>query len=324
MRHIIFLVTLIFVGCINSSPKRYEIAGFAQGTTYKIVYYDNRESISKIEIDSLLSAFEKSCSIFDSTSLISRINRNETDTVDTYISDCEKVARHIYKVSNGAYDITSEPLSEAYGFLRQNAIDSVNVDSILQFVGHDKMKIENGRIIKNDNRLAINLNSIAQGYSVDLVAKYIANKGVVNYLVEIGGEVYCKGVRGDKSLWKVGIDKPIDGNMEAGKELQLVVELTDRGLNTSGNYRKFYKNNNGERINHILDPRTGLSTNNDMLSATIIADNTTIADGYATMLIVLGSEKSIIFLNNNKDIEGYIIYHQNDSIKTYSTIKEKQ
>lgn len=323
MRNSIILLALLFVSCTSGGLKRYEITGFAQGTTYKIVYYDNRESVKKAEIDGLLSAFDKSCSLYDSTSLISRINRNETDTVDTYISDCEKVARHIYKISNGAYDITSEPLSEAYGFLRKNAIDSVNVDSILQFVGHDKIRIENGKIIKADSRMAINLNSIAQGYSVDLVAKYIADKGLTNYLVEIGGEVYCKGVKDDQSLWKVGIDKPMDGNMEAGKDLQLIVELTNKGLNTSGNYRKFYKKESGERVNHILDPRTGLSTNNDMLSATIIADNTTIADGYATMLIVIGSEKSIEFLNNNSDIEGYIIYHENDSIKTYSTIKEK-
>lgn len=317
----ILFISLIF-GCSGEQqPKRYEIEGFAQGTTYKIVYYDTKESVSKAEIDSLLLIFDNSCSSYNTTSLISRLNRGETDTVDTYITDCERMAREIYEISEGAYDITCQPLINAYGFLREDKADTVNLDSILPLVGHDKIKIENGRLIKTDPRVAIDLNSIAQGYSVDLVSEYIAAKGLRNFLVEIGGEIYASGQKSDTAMWKVGIDKPIDGNMTAGNDLQMILTLRDKGLNTSGNYRKFYESK-GERINHIIDPRTGNSHSNDMLSATVIAPTTALADGLATMMMVIGSDRCKEFLMSRKDIEGYIIYHKGDTIQTFSTLKQ--
>lgn len=316
-----FLFPVIF-SC-SSVNKRYEISGFAQGTTYKVIYYDTKERVTKFDVDEILNDFNKSCSLFDTTSLITKLNKGLTDSVDIHIIECEKLARHIYELSEGAYDITSHPLSEAYGFLKKEAIESINIDSILKFVGHDKLRIIDGKMIKDDGRIAINLNSIAQGYSVDLVSKYIMSNGINNYLVEIGGEVYCSGIKGDGSLWKVGIDKPIDGNVISGENLQIVVSLSNKGLNTSGNYRNFYIRKDGKRVNHILDPRSGESKSSDVLSATIIADNTAIADGYSTMMIVLGAEKSIEFLNHNSEIEGYIIYKENDIVKTYSTLKNK-
>lgn len=319
--YFILVMSLIFSCGGELQPKRYEIEGFAQGTTYKIVYYDTKESIRKAEIDSLLLIFDNSCSSYNTTSLISRLNRGETDTVDTYITDCERMAREIYEISEGAYDITCQPLINAYGFLRENKADTVNLDSILPLVGHDKLKIENGRLIKTDPRVAIDLNSIAQGYSVDLVSEYIAEKGLRNFLVEIGGEIYASGQKSDTAMWKVGVDKPIDGNMTAGNDLQMVLTLRDKGLNTSGNYRKFYESK-GERINHIIDPRTGNSHSNDMLSATVIAPTTALADGLATMMMVIGSDRCKEFLMSRKDIEGYIIYHKGDTIQTFSTLKQ--
>lgn len=317
----ILFLSLVFSCGGEQQPQRHEIEGFAQGTTYKIVYYDTKESIRKAEIDSLLLIFDNSCSSYKTMSLISRLNRGETDTVDTYITDCERMAREIYEISEGAYDITCQPLINAYGFLREDKADTVNLDSILPLIGHDKIKIENGRLIKTDPRVAIDLNSIAQGYSVDLVSEYITAKGLKNFLVEIGGEIYASGQKSDTAMWKVGIDKPIDGNMTAGSDLQTTLTLRNKGLNTSGNYRKFYESK-GERVNHIIDPRTGNSHSNDMLSATVIAPTTALADGLATMMMVIGSDKCKAFLMSRRDIEGYIIYHQNDSIKIFSTLNQ--
>lgn len=302
--------------------QRFEITGFAQGTTYKVIYYELHEMVQKSEIDSLLRLFDKSCSLYDTTSLLSRLNRNETDSVDRYIADCERIARELYETSEGAYDITCAPLVRAYGFLRENKADHINLDSILPLVGHSKLKIENGRLVKTDPRISMDLNSIAQGYSVDLVSDYIRAKGCENFLVEIGGEVYCRGQKSDTAMWKIGIDKPIDGNMTAGSNLETTIRLKNKGLNTSGNYRKFYEEG-GKRVNHIIDPRTGDSGSNDMLSATVIAPTTALADALATMMMVIGSEQSIEYLKKNRDeIEGYLIYHKNDSIKTYSTLIE--
>lgn len=319
MKKILLILSVIALLSCKSADKRHEIVGFAQGTTYKIIYYNDSETVKQEEIDSLLKEFDKSCSLFDSTSLICRLNRGETDSVDRYITDCEKIAREIYELSDGAYDITCEPLSRAYGFLREQKTDSVNLDSLLQLVGHDKLKIENGKLIKAKPGMSINLNSIAQGYSVDLVSDYLREKGMRNYLVEIGGEIYCSGVKNDTAVWKIGIDKPIDGNMTAGSDLQIIISLTDKGLNTSGNYRKFFMEGT-KRINHILDPRTGDSGSNDMLSATVIAKSAVLSDGFATMMMVIGSEKCKEFLNSRDDIQGYIIYHEGDSIKTFSTL----
>lgn len=319
MKKFLLILSLIAILSCDRAQQRYEILGFAQGSTYKVIYINDSQSVNQSEIDNLLNEFNKSCSVFDSTSLISRLNRGETDSVDRYISDCEKIAREIYELSEGAYDITSEPLSRAYGFLRAQKTDTVNLDSLLLIVGHDKIRIENGKMIKSDPRVSINLNSIAQGYSVDLVSDYLRNKGLVNYLVEIGGEIYCSGMKSDTSQWKVGVDKPIDGNMTAGSDLQIIIPLKDKGLNTSGNYRKFFMEG-GKRVNHIVDPRTGNSTASDMLSATVIANSAVWSDGFATMMMVIGSEKCKEFLTNRKDIQGYIIYHEGDSIRTFSTL----
>lgn len=299
------------------------MSGFTQGTTYKIVYYSDSLFIEQESIDLLLARFSRSCSLYDTTSLISRINRNETDSVDQYITDCELVARELYLESDGAYDITSYPLSKAFGFLRENKVNNINIDSLLDIVGHSKIQISDGRIVKSDARVSIDLNSVAQGYSVDLVADYIKNLGINNFLVEIGGEVYCSGCKPDSLLWQIGIDKPIDGNMVEGAELQAVISVKDLGVNTSGNYRKFYIDDKGKRVNHIIDPRTGESSVSDVLSATIMTPSTALADGLATMLIVLGSEDAKRYLDNNRDrVEGYIIYHQDDEILTYSTFKQ--
>lgn len=323
MKKLLFILCgFLFLSCnATKEPQRFEMTGFAQGTTYKVIYYDLQETFQKSEIDSLLRAFDKSCSLYDTTSLLSRLNRNETDSVDRYITDCERIARELYEISEGAYDITCAPLIRAYGFLRENKADSIQLDSILPLVGHNKIRIENGKLIKADPRIMIDLNSIAQGYSVDLVSQYMSAKGCENFLVEIGGEIYCRGQKSDTAMWKIGIDKPIDGNMTAGSDLQTTIKLKNKGLNTSGNYRKFYEEG-GKRVNHIIDPRTGNSGSNDMLSATVIAPTTALADALATMMMVIGSDKCIEFLQGKKEIEAYLIYHKNDSIKTYSTLTE--
>lgn len=326
MKYFSLFVLFVFIfGCGGvSQNKRIELAGFTQGTTYKIVYYSDSIFIEQETIDLILADFSKSCSVYDTASLISRINRNETDRVDRYITDCEKIARELYIASKGAYDITSYPLSKAYGFLRENKEKEINLDSILNLIGHSKINIKDGRIIKGDPRITIDLNSIAQGYSVDLVADYIKNLGITNFLVEIGGEVYCSGTKPDSARWQIGIDRPVDGNMVEGEDLQAIISVKDLGVNTSGNYRKFYVDDKGKRVNHIIDPRTGESSVSDMLSATVMTQSTALADALATMLMVVGSTEAKNYLLENRDrVEGYIIYHENDSILTYSTFKEE-
>lgn len=281
---------------------------------------DKEEKITKSEIDSILNMFEKSCSLHDSTSLISRINNNQTDTTDRYIKECVNLALKLSRQSKGLYDITVAPLAKAYGFgAEAKPATNPNIDSILQFVGYEKINLAGNIITKSDPRVSIDLNSIAKGYSVDLVADYIRKQGVKDYLVEIGGEIYCTELCGDKP-WRVGIDKPIEGNMIPGEELQTIINVSQMGLATSGNYRKFYVAKDGTNIHHTINPKTGLCTTNNLLSASVLAPTTAEADGYATLFMSVGLEESKRILSKNPNLCGYLIYsNPNGTLSTYAT-----
>lgn len=315
-----FLLFILTLNACTDPVQKQVIDGFAQGTTYHIAYHsDKGRVVEKSDVDSVLNLFNKSCSLYDKNSLLVAINTNKTDSIDQHIMECIKTAKMLHEISGGLYDITIKPLTAAYGFIKKNQKqESINIDSILNFVGMDKIQINGNRIVKSSPNIEIDLNSIAQGYSVDLLSKFMEEQGLTDYIVEIGGEVFARG-NNRKQGWKVGIDKPIDGSYIAGKDLQAIMRLDDRGLTTSGNYRKFYTDESGKRVNHTINPKTGLSSQNSILSVTVVAKNATLADGYSTAFMVMGKKKSIEYLNNNKQLDAMIIYSEGDSIKTYIT-----
>ncbi len=319
-RVILLLAALTLVGCWgrNTAGKEnvadegkmtyYEMDGFALGTTYHIVYMA-KDTVSKSAIDNILNDFVESCSIFDSTSLLSRINRNETDTVDTNIRDCIELALRLGEESNGMYDITVKPLIEAYGFAAEGKTAHPDIDSLLEFVGYEKISLDGNRLVKQDSRIQIDLNSVAKGYCSDLVGHYFEKRGIENYLVEIGGEIATRGTNNGKE-WRVGIDKPIDHNNSPGASLQTILLLKDKGLATSGNYRRFYIDEEGNRVNHTVNPKTGLSVKQNLLSATVLAPTCAEADAYATLFMASGLDESIRILKENPDLAGYLIYSE--------------
>ncbi|MFI3267086.1 MAG: FAD:protein FMN transferase [Rikenellaceae bacterium] len=318
---IIILAIAVIIMMLNKEEgaQKFMIQGTAQGTFYNITYLDSEEKVTNTEIDSLLQAFDFSCSIYNTESLLSKVNNNESDTIDKYIAYCLDVAKDIFVKSDSLFDVTVKPLVEEYGFVRKEKGGEVNVDSLKQFIGFEKIEIDGNKVIKSDERVQIDLNSIAQGYSVDLVAQYFEKKGIENYIVEIGGELFARGRNQKGNIWRVGIDKPIDGNLDHTDEFQEIIELDGLGLATSGNYRKFYLDDNGNRINHTINPKTGLSATHNLLSATILADNATLADGYATACMVLGTEKAIEILKADSTLYGLLVYSEGDSIKTFTT-----
>lgn len=315
----ITLLIAILVSC-NNSNRKYIYDGFAQGTSYHIAYYSEEgELISQFEIDSILNDFNNSCSLYDKNSLLTAINSNKTDSLDQHIIKCINTAFYFNKISDELYDITIKPLTDAYGFTGGNRNKyNINIDSLLPHIGMHKLKIKNKKLIKSSLKMELDLNSIAQGYSVDLISNHISSKGITDYIVELGGEIYASGDNQNQG-WKVGIDKPIDNSYIAGQNLQAIITIKDKGLTTSGNYRKFYTSKNGERINHTIDPKTGKSSNNNMLSVTVIAQNAMLADGYTTAFMLMGKEKSIKYLNSNKNVDALLIYTDSDSVKTYAT-----
>jgi thiamine biosynthesis lipoprotein len=307
---LILLLSSIILSCKKSTPVYESFSGFVQGTTYSIVY-EKRSDLNpenlKNDTEKLLYDFDMSLSLYRDSSVLSKINRNETVTPDAFFTEAFKQSMDLSKLTGGAFDITVGPLVKAWGFgpdEHRNFSESKR-DSLLALIGMDKVKIENGIVIKSDPRVSLDFNAIAQGYSVDVVCDYFNQLKIKSYLVEIGGEVRVKGTK-DGNQWRIGIDRPEDNNNRPGDQLQAIIKMSDKSLATSGNYRKFYVEN-GIKYSHTIDPRTGYPAKNQLLSATILADECSYADGFATACMVIGKESSIELIQKN-NLEGYLIY----------------
>lgn len=296
------------------SGKTTIITGFAQGTTYKIVVKGDTLPGTKAAIDSLFDAVDNSVSLYNPNSLLSRINRNETDSVDELITRCIDVAYGISEESGGLYDITIKPLTGAYGFAEGRPTKSPNLDSLLPLVGYTKISVKDGRLVKADPRMQLDLNSIAQGMTSDYISQYLDGQGVKEYLVLTGGgEIFCKGLNATGKPWRTGIDRPYEGNIIPGQDLQTIIGMSDKGLATSGNYRKFYINEDGDKVVHTVNPITGRCVISNLLSATVVAENATLADAYGTMFMVLGLNESIKFLEKHPELDAYLVYADDDN-----------
>ncbi len=301
---------LLLASCQTKKSEYVKISGFAQGTTYNITYENSSNEYYGQAIDSILKAFDKSLSSYDSTSIISRINNDDPLVeADDWFVEVFKKSAEVNVISGGAFDITVGPVTRAWGFGDGPVAkhDSAYIDSLLQFVGMDKVKIEDHNVIKKYPGVKIDVNAIAQGYSVDVVCEFFESKGIKNYLVEIGGEVRGKGTNAKDKFWHIGIDKPSDGNMDPGNELQAIIEINNKSLATSGNYRKFFVED-GIKYSHTIDPKTGFPARNTLLSATVVCDDCMTADAYATAFMVLGVERSMELLPKLQDIEVYFVY----------------
>lgn len=286
-------VAIVAVACQPTASSYTTIQGEALGT-FVVVKCDAQEAQREAIIELIASTdsiAKASMSIFNRESLLSRINRNETDILDEHIAFNIALAERFSRLSDGAYDITIKPLTEAWGFAGERAEQRVqNIDSLLEFVGYEKIAVEGLRLSKEDSRVQIDLNSIAKGYTVDLVAEGLEAMGVESYMVNIGGEIRCSGKNSRGQQWSIGIETPYEGNF-ASDAVERIVRLTECGVATSGNYRRFYTTENGERVAHTLDPKSGRSVLSDLLSATVIAPTCAEADAAATMLMSLGSQR---------------------------------
>ncbi len=326
MKKIIFIISILIVTSCNQKKETKnsytKITGFAQGTTYSIIYKDINNQNYKDDIEKILNDFDLSLSTYKAESIISRINKNDNNVeLDNYFIEIIKKSQEITKLSDGAFDITIAPLVNAWGFglSKKSVIDSSLVDSLLQFVGMDKIKIVDNRITKSHPSIMLDVNAIAQGYSVDVIGEFLESKNIHDYLVEIGGELKAKGKNHKNKLWRVGIDKPIENTNQTNRELQVILKLSNKSLATSGNYRKFYEEN-GLKYSHSINPKTGYPAKHNLLSATIIADNCMDADGYATACMVLGLEKAKALINKLEHIDAYLIYSDNNGeYKVYYT-----
>ncbi|WP_455584510.1 FAD:protein FMN transferase [Bacteroides sp.] len=315
---ILLLATIWILARKNNIPYQ-SINGLVFGTIYNITYQYDGDLKSEIEAE--LKRFDNSLSPFNDTSVISRVNRNEEIVTDSFFQTCFNRSMEISKETDGAFDITIAPLANAwgFGFKKGKFPDSIMVDSLLQITDYTKVRLVDGKVVKEDPRIMLSCSAVAKGYSVDVVARLLDKKGIQNYMVDIGGEIVAKGKNSRNGLWRIGINKPIDDSLSVNQEIQTVLELTNVGLATSGNYRNFYYKD-GKKYAHTIDPRTGYPVQHNILSATVIAEDCMTADALATAFMVMGLEEASTFANEHPSIDACFIYSdENGNFQTFFT-----
>lgn len=303
------LIVLVVVGFAarKKNAEYQHDSGLVFGTSYNITYQSNDNL--KPEIEKVLAEVDASLSPFNEKSVITHVNRNEAVTLDDHFITVFRLSSEIYKDTEGAFDITVAPLVNAWGFGFKNGTmpDKQAIDSLKQFVGFDKVKLQDGKIIKTDDRLMLDCSAIAKGYGVDAVAKMLKSKGISNFMVEIGGEIVASGENPKGAPWRIGVSKPEDDSVSVSNDIQGIINISDKAMATSGNYRNFYYKG-GKKYAHTIDPKTGCPVQHSILSATVVSDECAKADAYATAFMVMGLEKAKAVLARHKDMMAYFIY----------------
>lgn len=322
----IFATFILFalVGCKPQS--RYvTVEGYMLGTTYRVVANTTvKQSDIFAEALHIDSVAKYSMSIFNNNSLISQINDNRADVLDVHLLRNIAVANRIHQISGGMYDITVKPLTDAYGFTAKGKIEHPNIDSLITFVGFDKFRVDGFRIIKEDSRLQLDLNSLAKGYTVDMFADYLQGIGCTDYIVEIGGEIRASGVNARGVDWRIGVDSPFEGNQSPGEYQQTVINISNKAVATSGNYRRYYTDNEGNKIAHTINPKTGKSASSRLLSATVVTGLCVEADAMATMFMAMGDVAAIALAEQLKSegVQVYFILANGEEFEVFSTLEK--
>jgi thiamine biosynthesis lipoprotein len=317
---LLFTLPYLFVSCNSSSKKNdknpenytyYQDQGEIFHTSYHIKYAYQRSLHDEIKKE--LVKVDHSLNPFDENSIISKVNRNEPVELDSFFVDVFNKAMEVSIISEGKFDVTASPFFNVwgFGFEKREEVSPQTIDSLKQFVGYQKIKLENGKIVKTDPRIQLNTTSLTDGYASDVIGRLLESYGIENYMVEIGGEVAAKGVNDKQECWRIGIDKPIDDNTGMHQELQTIVSVCDKCISTSGNYRNYYIKN-GKKYAHSIDPITGYPSENEMLGATVIADDCMTADAYSTAFMVAGLKKSEEMAKKVPGLFYYLIYSTPD------------
>ena len=314
---IIFL--LAFNACTNSPAKYIYNKGMIYGTSYSIKYESPNGKDFQEEITQKFHEYTLVFSTYEKESIISKINDNlPIELTDEFII-CFNKSMEVSEITNGAFDITAGALVNAWGFgpERKKQMTQEKVDSLLLITGYHKVKLQDGKIIKEDPDIKIDMSAISKGYTSDLIGNFLAEKGCKSYMVEIGGEVAAKGINERGKTWSIGINKPDEEALFGSSGLQAKVKLTDHGLATSGNYRNFYVED-GKKYAHTIDPKTGYPVQHSILSSSVIANNCMTADAFATAFMVLGLEAGIEVAKKVPEIEVFFIYaDENGENKVY-------
>ena len=301
-------------GC--DSVEKQHFFGTTQGSYYSITYYDEQNRDFHHEFDSIFKEIESTLSLWDENSIIRKVNRNDTAVVlNKIFIDNFNYAMRAAELSDGYFDPTVGPLVSAWGFhFKKGMLMTPEiVDSLRQLVGYEKIKIENAKVVKENPNMTLDFNAVAQGYTTDMIGEFLLSKNVGNFLVDVGGEILAKGCKPNGDLWKVGIEKPAE-NKDSERIVQEIVQLKDKSIVTSGNYRK-YVEHDGKRYSHSLDPKTGYPSENSLLSVTIICENTAWADCLASICMVVGIDRAREIIDSlDYEVEAFFIYVEDGEV----------
>ena len=322
MRYLlIFLICLASCSIDESSKKSVLVTnkGNTQGTYYYIKYLSVNGQSFQTDIDSILNEIDLSLSIYNNNSLISNINSGDSVNTDFLFNTVFDVSKEINEKTNGAFDPSISPLVNYWGFynytgVKEILVDSTEINNILKNIGFGKIKIKNN-LVQLPTNMSLDFNSIAQGYTVDLIGSYLRKVGVNDFLINVGGENLASGKNQEGDIWKIGIEKPTN---KINDDYKLILSLNNKAIATSGNYRKFHKIN-GKKYSHVIDPLTGYPAYNRLLSVSVIHDDCMIADAYATAFMVMGVKKTKDFIKKNKELQVFLIYSSKESeeLETY-------
>ena len=328
-RHFLFIflsisaLILLVVSC-SKGGNYLQLTGYAQGGTYSVKFNSKGVKLPAGEIqaavDSILTLIDTTLSGYNKGSQLSRFNAGESVHVNDLFKDIYSLSRKFYDETGGALDVASGPLFDIWGFgFTSDKMPSAEVvDSVLAICGMDSLD-EDMRPKDPGVVPRLNFNAIAQGYTSDKIAAYLHSLGVKDMLVDIG-EIYCEGVNQKGIPWSIGIDRPFDGNMSPGADLDGIWrgDGSGCGVVTSGNYRKYYEKD-GNKYSHTIDPRTGYPVQHNLLSATIVAPDAVTADAFATYCMVIGLDAAKDFINSREDVEGYLIYDNGGNMTEWAS-----
>lgn len=316
------VATIAMQGC--KMPRKSYV--FNEGLVFGTIYHFTYESEEGVDLhDSIklvMNQIDESLSPFNDKSIISKVNRGDSVVVDSLFVNVFRNSLDVWKASNGAFDPTVAPLVNAWGFGFKNSenITPEVVDSLLVFVGMDKINMADGEIFKKDSRVMLDFGAIAKGYAVDVVCNYLKSKGCSNYMVEIGGEVSVAGVNKNGRLWRIGINQPNENEPLDVTEFQAIIELNNMSVATSGNYRNFYEKG-GRKYAHTINPATGYPVEHSLLSVSVLADNCMEADAWATAFMVMGKDEAEVLANNLNGVEAFFVFDNGNGQRQTSMTK---
>ncbi len=315
---VLLLVSFFITSCKTKEKEEYiKLRGDIFGTTYSIIYENSNNYQEEVNI--IFNNFNNSLSTYIPNSIVSKVNQNDsTVLVDEYFIEAFDKAKRIYKETDGFFDPTIGKLINAYGFgsgKEKKNLTQSEVDSLKNFMGFEKILLKGNKVVKPEE-IEFNVNAYAKGLGVDVVGRFLESKNIKNYLVEIGGEIRARGNSPRGTLWKVAIDDP---NTDGSRSQSRTIKLNNQSMATSGNYRKFKINPNGNKVVHTVNPKTGLAQENNLLSASVlIQGDCADVDAYATAFMAMGLEKTKSFLINHPELKVVLLYAKEGEILEFS------